>query len=152
MKTDLRSMLMAFSFFFVLSTFFADFLLYGAYASGSSFPSYTLISFATALGTARASVGWNISLGWPWGGLAAFLNAISTIIQYFVAPFIWLINVISYVIGGIAWFFGLVTFPCSYIPYPYGSLVTVLFYAFIGISVLTAVRGPTGIGMHGGRT
>lgn len=142
MKTDLRNMMYFATFTFVLTTFCADLLLYGNYVNIASFPSYTLLSYINAQTTVYASLGTHF--GYPFG----FLNAFTWALSYFFAIFYWIASVLYYIFDGIYWFFGLLAFPFSYIPSPFNALVTTIFFAFIGISLLTAVRGPGNMGME----
>lgn len=144
LRDDLGSFMLFFMFFVVLAEFMSSFVLYGAYASANEFPSYSLLSYSDALSVALSQYGSHIT------GLFYFVNYFTNGIAHIVAAFIFVYNVFDYLYLAITWFIGLINFPFTYIPYPFNTLLTVLYYGTFGILLLFAVRIASS-GMQRGR-
>ena len=143
MRSNLQDFMLFTIVVFVLSEFMSSFLLYGSYAQTNIFPSQTYLAFQTALSSSQSIFATHFS-GW----FISWVNQITGALAYLFALFWYIANVFWYYALVIGWYFGLFSFMFHYIPYPYGSLVQILLYAFVGVYLLMSIRvGNSGV--HG---
>jgi hypothetical protein len=135
MKTDPRSLIMAFAFFTILTDFILDMAEYAQFTLANTFPAVaTYINYSTAWTTALNDLGGNWS----------FLGYSFTFIEYFfvgfLSAFVFLYNVFLWIYLAISWVFTFILYPYSLLPSPLNALFEISLYVSIGIALLFSIR------------
>jgi predicted membrane channel-forming protein YqfA (hemolysin III family) len=135
MKTDPRSLIMAFAFFTILTDFLLGMAEYSQFTLSNTFPS---VSSYLNYGTA-----WTTSLN-DLGGNWSFLGYSFTFIEYFfvglLSVVVFIVNIFSWIYLSISWVFTFINYPYSLLPSPLNSLFQISLYVSIGIAILFSIR------------
>ena len=151
MKTDLRTIAMAFSVFVILTVFFFDFF---AYQSGSVpipggnnqnsqtglFPSSTqyLNWTATYHATENSMGNWSTP-GFFAGAGSVDLNFIRNAFAYPVAAVAYVFGFFTYVAVVVGWLGASVNFPFAHLPYPLNLLFDAMVIMMISLGIIFTV-------------
>ena len=135
MKTDPRSLIMAFAFFTILTDFILDMIEYSNFVLSNTFPSITTyLNYATAWTTATNDLGgtWKF-LGYSFAFIEYFFIGFLSIFVFIANFFIWFYDAVS-------WVFSFITYPYTLLPSPFNALFEISLYVSIGIALLFSIK------------
>ncbi len=135
MKTDPRSLIMAFAFFTIFADFVLDMIEYSQFTLSNTFPAVSsYLNYSSAWTTALNDLGGNWS----------FLGYSFTFVEYFfvgiLSAFVFLVNVFTWIFLSVSWVFTFIFYPYSLLPSPLNALFQLSLYVAIGIALLFSVR------------
>lgn len=151
MKTDLRTIAMAFSVFVILTVFFFDFF---AYQSGSVplpggnnrqsqtglFPSSTqYLNWTATYGATKNSMGNWSTPGFFAGAGSVSINFIRDAIAYPIAAVAYVFAFFSYVGVVVVWLVASVNFPFAHLPYPINLLFDAMVIMMISLGIIFTI-------------